>query len=203
MQVLPTISEDLLIASGAVYKRLRKGEVIFSEGAHCLFYHQLVSGSVRWMNTDEHGGEFVQSFILPGECFGELPLFDDGPYVSSAIANAHSVIIRLRKETFLQLIAEHSDVHLRISRLIVKRLRYKFFIIKSIARASPVTTIVELLQYLKAENRHLDPASGQLLLTRQQVADMLGLRVETVIRCMLKMKHAGLISLENGKVFLP
>ena len=94
------IDINTLLAWGAVYKKVRSGEVIFSEGAECTYYNQLVSGTVRWINIDEEGKEYIQTIIEPGECFGELPLFDDGVYAASAIADDDVVLIRLRKTLF-------------------------------------------------------------------------------------------------------
>ena len=123
------IDINTLLAWGAVYKKVRSGEVIFSEGAECTYYNQLVSGTVRWINIDEEGKEYIQTIIEPGECFGELPLFDDGVYAASAIADDDIVLIRLRKNTFLQLIKENYDIHFEFTKLLAKRVRFKFLIL--------------------------------------------------------------------------
>ena len=124
------IDIDLLLAWGAAYKKLSAGEIIFKEGTPCQFYHQLVSGSLRWINMDDEGNEFIQTIIEPGECFGEMPLFDDGPYAATAIADEDSVILRLHKPTFLQLIKDNPEIHFSFSRLLAKRVRYKFLLLK-------------------------------------------------------------------------
>ena len=97
----PTIADELLLATGAKYLKVKKGEDVFQEMAPCRFFHQLVSGSVRWINIDDTGKEFIQAMVEPGESFGELPLFDNAPYAASAIANENSLILRLQKERFL------------------------------------------------------------------------------------------------------
>ena len=55
------IDIDLLLAWGAAFKKVPKGNTIFSEGTTCSFYYQLVSGQVRWMNVNEEGKEEVVS----------------------------------------------------------------------------------------------------------------------------------------------
>lgn len=195
------IDINTLIAWGAAYKRVITGEVIYSEGDECYYYYQLVSGSVRWVNIDDDGKEYIQTMIEAGECFGELPLFDDGPYAASAVAEEESVLIRLRKETFLQLIKENASIHFLFSKMMSKRLRFKFLILKSIAYHAPETRISALLQYLKKENKSFCPKCNQLKLTRQQIADMTGLRVETVIRSMRQMHEKGELTIDRGKVY--
>lgn len=192
---------DLLLAWGAAYKKVSMGEIVFREGANCHFYYQLVSGRIRWANIDEEGREFIQTMIDPGECFGEMPLFDDGPFAATAIADEDSVIIRLHKVSFLQLIKENAEIHFAFSQLLAKRVRFKFLLLKSFALHAPEARIGTLLTYLKAENKNFCPKCNQLKLTRQQIADMTGLRVETVIRAMRHMHEKGELIITKGKVY--
>lgn len=195
------IDIDFLLAFGAAFKKISKGTTIFREGTTCCFYYQLVSGRARWMNINEEGKEFIQVIIEPGECFGELPLFDDAPYAASAIADEDSVVIRLHKPVFNQLIKENQDIHFKFTALLAQRLRFKFMLLKSFASHAPENRISVLLNYLKKENKNFCTDCTQLKLTRQQIADMTGLRVETVIRSMRHMHEKGELLINKGKVF--
>ena len=195
------IDIDTLLTWGATYKKVDAEETIFQEGSECHFYYQLVSGSVRWVNINEEGKEFIQTIIEPGECFGELPLFDDEPYAASAIANKESVVIRLDKSTFKQLLKEQPELHFQFSKLITQRLRYKFILVQELSSANPEHTITTLLNYFKKSERHICPNCNQVNLTRQQIANMTGLRVETVIRTIKQLEEKGTLKIEKGKVF--
>ncbi|MEI6584887.1 MAG: Crp/Fnr family transcriptional regulator [Sediminibacterium sp.] len=195
------INTDLLLAWGAVYKKLNTGDIIFKEGTQCHFYTQLVSGRVKWVNIDDEGKEFIQTIIEAGECFGEIPLFDDGIYAATALAEEDSVIIRLHKASFLQLIKENPEIHFSFTKLLAKRVRFKFLLLKTIALHAPEARIATLINYLKSENKNFCPKCNQLKLTRQQIADMTGLRVETVIRTIRSMHNKGSLIIEKGKVF--
>ena len=195
------IDIDLLLAWGAAYKKVTTQEIIFKEATNCQFYYQLVSGRIRWVNIDDEGKEFIQTIIDPGECFGEMPLFDDGPFAATTIAEEESVILRLHKSTFLQLLRENPEIHFSFSRLLAKRVRFKFLLLKSLALHAPEARIATLLNYLKAENKNFCPKCNQLKLTRQQIADMTGLRVETVIRTMRHMHEKGELMIDKGKVY--
>ncbi|MCX6300434.1 MAG: Crp/Fnr family transcriptional regulator [Bacteroidetes bacterium] len=195
------INTDLLLAWGAVYKKINTGEVIFKEATQCHFYTQLVSGRVKWVNIDDEGKEFIQTIIEPGECFGEIPLFDEGTYAATALAEEESVIIRLHKASFIQLIKENPEIHFAFTKLLAKRVRFKFLLLKTIALHAPEARIATLINYLKSENKNFCPKCNQLKLTRQQIADMTGLRVETVIRTIRSMHNKGSLIIEKGKVF--
>lgn len=195
------IDIDLLLAWGAAFKKLKTNETIFEEGSKAQFYHQLVSGSVRWVNINNQGKEFIQLMVEPGESFGELPLFDDGVYAANAIANEDTVIIRLHKTTFHQLIDEHPPLQKGFIKLMCQRLRFKFFIVKEMANHDPTHSISSLLHYLKLTKKSICPNCDMIKLTRQQIANMTGLRVETVIRTIKNLQAKGEIIIQKGKVF--
>jgi CRP-like cAMP-binding protein len=195
------VDVDLLLAWGATYKKLDQAEIIFKEGTNCQFYMQLISGSVKWFNIDEEGKEYIQTIIEPGECFGEIPLFDGGPYAATAIAEEPTMIIRLSKNSFMQLIRDNPDIHFSFTKLLAKRVRFKFLLLKSLALQAPEARISTLLNYLKKENKNFCPECNQLNLTRQQIADMTGLRVETVIRTIRSMHVKGILTIDKGKVY--
>jgi CRP-like cAMP-binding protein len=196
------IDIDLLLTLGATYKKVSRGEIVFREGSTALFYHQLVEGKVKWFNTDEEGKEFIQHIIQPGECFGELPLFDGSPYAANAIAEEDSMLIRLRRSTFLHFLKECPDVHFAFSRLLAGRLRFKFMLANELSCHSPGHRVIALIDYLKSNKKNICTECSKLLLTRQQVASMTGLRVETVIRVMKELEEQKIITIEKGKVYL-
>jgi CRP/FNR family transcriptional regulator, cyclic AMP receptor protein len=189
------------IALGASYKKVPAGEVIFNEGAVCCFYHQLVSGSVRWINIDDEGNEFIQNMIEPGECFGEMPLFDEEPYAATAIAETDTVIIRLHRSLFQQLLLERPDIHFAFTKLMSQRLRFKFLLLKELAHHDPEQSISSLLGYLKQKKKNICTKCNKVNLTRQQIANMTGLRVETVIRTIRHLHDKGSLVIEKGKVY--
>lgn len=195
------IDIDTLLAWGAAYKKVAAGETIFHEGAQSSFYYQLVSGRVRWVNINDEGKEFIQTIIEPNECFGEFPLFDDEPFAASAIADTDAVIIRLHRSSFHQLLKENPDLHFQFSRLLTERLRFKFLILKELAKHNPENSISTLLHYFKQNRKNICTKCNKLNLTRQQIADMTGLRVETVIRTMKSMQQKGELQIAKGKVY--
>lgn len=195
------INIDTLLAWGAAYKQVAAGEFIFREGMESSFYYQLVSGKVRWMNINEEGKEFIQTIIEPDECFGELPLFDDEPFAANAVADVDSVIIRLHRSTFHQMLKENPELHFEFTKLLAQRLRFKFLILKELANHNPESSISTLLNYFKQSQKNICTKCNRINLTRQQIADMTGLRVETVIRTMKSMQSKGSLQIIKGKVY--
>lgn len=195
------IDPEILLSRGATFKDVLKDEVIFNEGSHCCFYYQIMEGQVRWVNIDEDGKEFVQNILEAGESFGELPLFDDKPYAASAISNTDTKLLRLSKSSFLQLLKDYPDLHFKFSSMFTERLRFKFMLLREVASHSPEHCISTLMKYFKDKHKHACTICHKVTLTRQQIADMTGLRVETVIRTLRNMHDQGRVLIEKGKVY--
>jgi CRP-like cAMP-binding protein len=197
------INEDLLLTLGATYRKIKRGDFIFHEGAKCNYYFQLIDGKISWLNYDEEGKIFIQSIVEKGECFGELPLFDGEPYAASAMAETDVIIIQLPKSSFLQFIKDNPDISLSFCKLFAQRMRYKFFILKEIACHTPEKKVITLLNYVKEKKNISLNEPYKVTLTRQEIAGMTGLRVETVIRAIRHLNEQGKLSINKGKVYLP
>lgn len=195
------IDIDILLAWGATYKKLAEEEILFREGSACNFYNQVVSGQMRWVNVNEQGKEFLQHLAEAGECIGEFPLFDKGVYAATAIANKETYVLRLHQSVFHQLLKAHPDIHFSFTRLLTQRLRFKFFLLKEVANHDPERIIISLFNYLKEKEDHYCPVCKQVKLTRKQIAEMTGLRVETVIRVIRGLHEKGCLQIQKGKVF--
>lgn len=199
--VRPLIDTSLLLARGASYKKLAPEEVLFAEGDRCDFYYQVARGQIRWVNFNKEGDEYLQTLVEKGECIGELPLFDSGSYAATAIATKASLVLRLPREAFHQLLVDEPQIHFAFSNLLTQRLRFKFFLLKEIANNNPEKIISSLLSYLHEKKDHVCSMCGQVRLTRKQIAEMAGLRVETVIRVMRTLNEKGVIQIRNRKAY--
>ncbi len=197
------IPTDLLLAKGAAYRKADPGDVIFNEGAPAAYYYQLVSGRVRWCNITDDGKEILHKVVEEGESFGEFPLFDDEPYAASAIADTHCTILRLCASSFHELLQEYPDIHFAFSRSLVQHLRFKFLLTDLLSKNSPETVVAKLIGYFNQHGKFICQDCNRLMLTRQQLANMTGLRVETVIRAIKQMEKEERLSIVKGKVFIP
>lgn len=172
---------ELLIQAGAVVRTYAKGELILKEGNKARFYFQLVTGEVKMVNTGDNGQEFIQGMFKAGQSFAEPPLFLESVYPASAVAITDAGILVLEKSRFIQLLQQHFDVQLRLLETLSQRLYFKSVMAREISLYDAGHRIITLIDFLKER----EGFAGQLYpvtLTRQQIADLTGLRVETVIR---------------------
>ena len=196
------VNTDLLLAYGASIKEAVKGEIIYQEDEMALFYFQLIKGRVKWMHIDEEGKEFIHDIVEAGESFGEGALFDGDFYDATAVAEESSTLIRLKLPAFQQLLYDHPDIHFAFTRLLSSRLHFKLLLVKMLANCNPEYRLISLLNYLMQHKKNVCFTCNKLLLTRKELAGMLGLRIETVIRTIKQLEQKELLSINKGKVYI-
>jgi CRP/FNR family transcriptional regulator, cyclic AMP receptor protein len=204
LQLVPEIIDsNMLILWGGVFKSYHKDEYVFREGQQPHFYHQVLEGRIKMFNTTDEGKEFIQGFFTAGQSFGEPPLFTKSEYPAFALCVESSVVIRLHIDRFIQMLKENFDIHYKLTQLLAKRVINKTNNLKEISFHNPEHRILSILNKEKKEKLELEPGAKRVRIdfTRQQIADMSGLRVETVIRAMRHLHDANILIIEKGKVF--
>lgn len=194
------IHEDVIQHFKATLRSYSKDQVIFNEGERADFYYQIKTGHIKMYNLTEHGKEFVQGFFEEGNSFGEPPLFGSFKYPATAMALETSEIYVLHKASFLKLLKSHPDIHLKFTKMICKRMIYKAKIIREVSIYPPEHRILTLLHHLKGNTT--PDGSYEVSLTRQQISELTGLRVETVIRAIKKLEKSNDLAIIDRKVFI-
>jgi CRP/FNR family transcriptional regulator, cyclic AMP receptor protein len=180
---------------------IRKDQMLIVEGGPAQDFLQVEEGQVKMFIMNPDGQEFTQGLFNPGESFGEPALLGGFPYPSSAMAMVDSKVWRLPKADFLQLLKENFEIHLKLDQVLCKRLQYKSMILTEVSSYDPEHRLITVMKYYKTKEDKPDPKTKIIIpFTRQQLADMTGLRVETVIRAVKKMEKEGKLTLEGHKI---
>jgi CRP-like cAMP-binding protein len=193
------IDTAILITYGAVTRKVKKGEIIFTEGSVARFFHQVVEGGVKVFISNSDGKELIQGLFYQGDSFGEPPLFIQKPYPSRAVALVDSVILRLVKESFFAVLDDYPAIAHSMLTVFAHRIYNKAGTAQILTSHTPEEKILVFLQKVKDTAN----AEGPFLIpyTRQQIADFTGLRVETVIRALIKLEKENRLQIVHHKVY--
>jgi CRP/FNR family transcriptional regulator, cyclic AMP receptor protein len=195
------IPSSLLQHHKARLVTIRKDQTLIDEGGPAQDFLQVEEGQIKMYIMNPDGQEFMQGIFNPGESFGEPALLGGFPYPSSAVAMVDSKVWRLPKADFIQLLKENFELHVKLDQVLCKRLQYKSMILTEVSSYDPEHRLTTILKYFKSKAPRPDVKSKIIVpFTRQQLADMTGLRVETVIRAVKKMEKDGKLSLEGHKI---
>jgi CRP/FNR family transcriptional regulator, cyclic AMP receptor protein len=180
---------------------LKKDQMLFLEGETASDYFQVESGCVKMYIVSPSGQEFIHGLFHCGESFAEPALIAKFPYPGSAVAIEPSKVWKLPGDYFVQMLKENFELHLKMDQVLCERLRYKSMVLSEMSSHDLEHRILSLLKHYKEKNGN--PQIGgrvQIPYTRQQIADMSGLRVETVIRAVKKMERDKKLVLDGHKI---
>jgi CRP/FNR family transcriptional regulator, cyclic AMP receptor protein len=193
------MSIQSVIESSLKTKSFSKGEMIYNQGSTARYFFEVVSGEVRIANSNEEGKEFIQGVFRQGDCFGEPALILNKAYPAAAFAHTDCVLYIVPKDMFFKLLEGNFKFHLTITRILSERLFYKAMMLEEVANEDGEHRLCTLLDHLEKKRRNGDKS---IYITKQQLTDMSGLRVETVIRIMKRMEEKGVIETKRGKIFV-
>jgi CRP-like cAMP-binding protein len=145
------------------------------------------------------GQDVLLDFLGPGDHFGSLASLGDAEYREDITAQTSCCILYTTAETFDQLLGQYPVVALSALEIVAARLRQAQTAIEQLS-AYPVEHRVAATLLLLAEKRGTPDEDGVLIempISRQDIADMTGAKVETVSRIMSDLRRSGVI--ESGR----
>ncbi len=196
------ISEELLRAYGAEQETLQRSHIIFREGDNPKYYYQVVKGRIKLNHYNDEGKELILAILDAGLSVCELLLFIDQTYPVSAVTFEECTLLKLPKSDFIKMLDEHPQISRDINKFLSERLYYKYIMLENNSSLRPVTRIKGMLDYHKSFREDQSKFSYEVPLTRQQIASITALRVETVVRTVKQLEKENYLKIINRKVYV-
>ncbi len=190
------------IAQRVVELRLQKGEMLFLAGESARGLYVVVDGKIRAFQQNEDGREQVMHVNAAGSVLGDVPVFDDGPFPASAITEAETHVLLIEKNDVRELCAKYPSLALAALKLMAAKVRRHASLIEALSLHEVGQ---RLALFLLAEARSATlapdvPKPFRLRLSNQEIASRIGSVRDVVSRALTRLKHEGLISLDNRTV---
>ena len=197
-------SEELsLLNSIGRQRRLRVGEQLLWEGDEAVLVANVVEGVLKLATFTADGKEQILGLAYPSDFLGR-PFGETTPYGVEALTDAHVCVFQ--RVDFDRFAREHPRLeHKLLERTLAELDRTRRWMLL-LGRMSAEQKLASFL--LEMEDRMAnggcapsfgEPKVWQLPLSRQQIADVLGLTIETVSRQFSRMKADGLIDLPSRR----
>lgn len=195
------INEQILESLGAVTQHYQAGESIFEVDDTPKYYYQIINGKVKLNNYNSEGREILQNILDKGHSIGESVLFiDDIKYPVNAVTITNCKIIKLPKSSFFKLLNIYPEISLEMNRYISRVVYFKHIMGQILCTPSSVVKLKALLDYLKSVQAHQEPFTFQIPFTRQEMANLTGLCVETTIRAIKTLEKNKIVRIRNRKI---
>jgi len=184
---------DGVVLPGSVM-RFDRNEEIFAEEDEADFVYQVVAGAVREIRILGDGRRQVSAFHLPGEVFG-LECGETHLGFAEAVVDSRVALVR-RSELDLAVEADGAAARKLWNYTARDMLRLQDHLLL-LGRKSAVERVVTFL--LRLSSRSGTGASIDLPMSRSDIADYLGLTIETVSRTFSQLERDGAISIPSAR----
>lgn len=177
----------------AIVKNYKHRESVYRAGDEVHSFCIVVEGAIKLIRHSPKGEDRIMHFAVQGDIVGALLLnqSDSVIYPISAKSMGPTQVISIPKATFKEYWQYDIRLQNKLNSLLYKRMRN--IQDEKTLFTSPLRVRVAslLLKHLDQDSSHNQPLS--LSLTRQEIADVLGVSVESVIRIMSEWHEDGTI----------
>lgn len=166
---------------------------IYGDNEPAEYIYKLISGNVRTYKVLSDGRRQIGSFYLPGDIFG-LEMGQEHAYSAEAISDVKVLVI---KRSMVESLAERdADVARQLwalTRCELQRAQTHILLLIKTAQERVASFLLEMADRIKVSHE------VDLPMSRQDIADYLGLTIETVSRTLTSLEHSATIGLPSSR----
>jgi CRP/FNR family nitrogen fixation transcriptional regulator len=182
----------------AARRSFARGEELFAEGDACSHFYKVVSGTVRTCKLLVDGRRQIDAFHLIGDVFG---LESGGQHRFTAEAVEDVVVIAYRRNRFASLVHDDPAFGDQLMSSMLTSLDRAHDHMMLLGRKTAIEKMASFLLDMARRRARTDKVV--LPMQRTDIADHLGLTIETVSRTLSQMVRDGLIRLgETGRTVI-
>lgn len=175
------------------------GDRIQNAGDAAIRLSVVAAGMVKIVRPTLDGQDVLLDFVGPGGYFGSLAELGDAVYREDVTAHTDCCILYTTAETFHSLLRRYSGAAIAALDIVTSRLGEAQETIEQLSAYSVERRVAAILLQLmdKIGTEREGDVLIEMPLSRQDIADMTGAKVETVSRVMSEFRRTGLI--ESGR----
>ena len=183
---------DAIDLMGAPVAYPRNGE-IYGEGEPADYLYKVVSGAVRTYKVLEDGRRQIGAFYLPGDIFG-LEMGDEHAFSAEAISETQ--VLLTKRSAVISQAARDSEMARQLWALTageLQRMQNHVLLLIKTAQERVAGFLLEMAERVQSTE------AVELPMTRQDIADYLGLTIETVSRTLTQLQNTAAIALPTSR----
>jgi CRP-like cAMP-binding protein len=188
----PLPAADVIDLMGAPMTYRRNAE-IYGENEDAEYLYKVISGTVRTYKVLADGRRQIGAFYVPGDVFG---LENGAQHSFSAEAVVDTKVFVVKRSAVVALAARDIEVARQLwtitSRELQRAQEHLLALIKT-AEERVVGFLLDIAARVSGGNQF------ELPMSRQDIADYLGLTIETVSRTMTQLEHLAAIELPTSR----
>src|SRR6516164_4217452 len=167
---------------------------IFGEGEPAEYLYKVVSGSVRSCKILDDGRRQVTGFHMVGEVFG-IELDEEHQFSAEAVNDA--VVLVVKRSAIIGLAARDADIGRQLWAMTARELQRVQDHMLVLGCMSAKQRVAAFLLHMALHSSRGDEI--ELPMSRQDIADYLGMTIETVSRTMTQLEKDAAIGLASAR----
>jgi CRP/FNR family transcriptional regulator len=184
------------IGNACELRRFRKGETLFREGEHARAVWLIQRGWVHLVKRTPAGVPVTVFVVTPEEVLcGFSAAAGEGTYYASAVAATDTTALKIPRAEFAALLQEHPGFARAVLAIYHTRMRRMAETI-SLASAPVEQRLANVLLRLRGTFGNTVP------IIHQELARMVGARLETSIRTVAVLKRRGWLATSRGRIVI-
>lgn len=203
--IFQRLSDDELatIANMTTHQVFKKGEILINSGDQTDTLFIIHAGQVKLSKLTLQGREQILRILGTGDFFGELAIFDDHSVSNFTAAAAKETAICMLTRAKMQAIMEKNPgIALKLLSEVTKRLAHTENLVQNLATKDPETRIANLILEF-CEDYGIKNGTEvliQLPLTREEMANYIGVTRETISRKLRVLENEGILTVKGKKI---
>jgi CRP-like cAMP-binding protein len=197
---LRAMSRDELkaVSDSKISKKVKKGQLLFDEGEKLNGVYCVRGGVSKLSKLSPNGKDQIVKLASKGEVLGERSVIAEESSNLSATAVSDMEVCFIPKEAIVSTLHKNPDFTYEVLRLMAHDLREADDVIVNMSQKSVKQRIAEALLYLKTNFGEDADGYLALILSREDIANVVGTATESCIRILSEFRKKGLIK-TSGK----
>jgi len=198
----PTLAAIDTVKFTSVYP---KGSVIFVEGEAPRGVFILCSGKVKLTTSSSEGRTLIVKVAQPGDVLGASATILGRSYELSAETIEPAQLNFIRREDFLRLLSAHTEACMHTAQQLSEKYHAAQREIRTLGLSQTTGEKLARLVLDWCESEGAETARGtrlQVLLTHEEIAQMIGTTRETVTRLLSDWRRKKLIEIKGSNFFV-
>jgi CRP/FNR family cyclic AMP-dependent transcriptional regulator len=176
--------------------------ILYKEGQRPRVVYHVISGKVKVSKTNDDGKEFITSIYGAGDFFGYTSVLEDVNYKEEAEVLEETELMLIPREDFIQLVSNDMQIAQSFIKIITKNIVEKEEGLLNLAYNSLRKKVAYGLVQLYEKYTSKENATPVLNLSRENMAQSIGIATESLIRTLSDFKDERLIDIQTGKVII-
>lgn len=183
-------------------QKVRQGQTLLWEGDDTPVVANVIDGVMKLGVSTEDGREQIVGVVFPSDFIGR-PFGKESPYSVTAMSDAEVCVFN--RAAFDEFAADHPDLQNKLLRRTLDELdrarHWMMLLGRKTAEERVASFLLEISERMAGQgcDYHGPNHRFELPFGRQQIADILGLTIETTSRQLTRMKADGLIDLPSRR----